>query len=66
MLVPCAIALDRWAAAGRFDTAFYLVQAVELIAGAANFVLMGLNVRDGPRIAGRLRVASTAPVARVP
>lgn len=66
VLVPCAIALDRWAAAGRFDTAFYVVQAVELIAGAANFVLMGLNVRDGLRMTGRLRVASTAPVARVP
>ena len=61
VLVPCAIVLNRWAAAGSFDTSFYVVQAIELIAGAANFVLMGLNVRDGLRLAGRLRV--TPPVA---
>ena len=60
------IAFDRWAAAGRFDTAFYVVQAAEPVAGTVNFVLMGLNVRDGLRIAGRLRVASSAPVARAP
>ncbi len=61
VLVPCAIALSRWAAAGAFDTAFYVVQAIELIAGAANFALMGLNVRDGLRMAGRLRISP--PVA---
>ncbi len=55
VLVPCAIVLNRWAAAGAFDTAFYGVQAVELIAGAINLVLMGMNVRDGFRMAGRLR-----------
>ena len=55
VLVPCAIALNRWAAAGTFDSTFYIVQAIELIAGAINFVLMGLNVRDGLRMAGRLR-----------
>jgi hypothetical protein len=60
VLLPCAIALDRWAAAGSFDTAFYVVQAVELAAGATNFVLMGLNVRDGLRMAGRLRPAQPA------
>jgi hypothetical protein len=57
LLVPCAIVLDRWAAAGRFDTAFYAVQAVELVAGAANLWLMGLNVRDGLRMSGRRRPA---------
>lgn len=55
VLVPCAIVLDRWAAAGAFDTAFYVVQAIELIAGAANLALMVLNARDGLRMAGRLR-----------
>lgn len=55
VLVPCAIVLNRWAAAGTFDTAFYVVQAIELIAGAANLALMGLNARDGLRMAGRLR-----------
>lgn len=47
--------LNRWAAAGSFDTAFYVVQAIELLAGAANVALMGLNARDGLRMAGRLR-----------
>jgi hypothetical protein len=55
VLVPCAIVLSRWASAGAFDTTFYLVQAIELIAGAANLTLMGLNARDGMRLTGRLR-----------
>lgn len=55
VLVPCAIVLNRWAAAGSFDTAFYVVQTIELMAGATNLALMGLNVRDGLRMAGRLR-----------
>ena len=60
VLVPCAIVLDRWATAGSFDTAFYVVQAIELVAGATNLVLMGLNARDGLRMAGRLRSRATA------
>lgn len=60
VLVPCAIVLNRWAAAGSFDTTFYLVQAIELIAGATNLTLMGLNARDGMRMAGRLRGRSPA------
>ena len=55
VLVPCAIVLNRWAAAGTFDTTFYVVQAIELIAGATNLALMGLNARDGLRMVGRLR-----------
>lgn len=54
VLVPCALLLDHWAGVGRFDTAFYLVQGVELLAGATNLALMGLNLRDGLRMAGRL------------
>lgn len=60
VLVPCAIVLNRWAAAGSFDTAFYVVQAVELLAGATNLTLMCLNVRDGLRMAGRLKVTPSA------
>jgi hypothetical protein len=60
VLVPCAITLDRWAAAGTFHTAFYAVQIVELVAGATNFLLMGLNLRDGLRMAGRLRQAKAS------
>lgn len=55
VLLPCAIVLDRWASAGAFGAAFYWVQGIELLAGAANLALMGLNVRDGLRMSGRLR-----------
>lgn len=55
ILVPCAIFLNQWAAAGIFDTTFYLVQGLELLAGATNLRLMGLNIRDGLRMSGRLR-----------
>jgi hypothetical protein len=55
VLVPSAIFLNRWATAGTFDTTFYVVQVIELIAGAINLTLMGLNMRDGLRMAGRLR-----------
>lgn len=65
VLVPCAIFLDRWAAAGSFDSTFYRVQAVELFAGAINLTLMGLNARDGLKMSGRLRPAP-APAARAP
>ncbi|MBF0642221.1 hypothetical protein [Pseudomonas protegens] len=54
VLVPCAIVLNQWASAGSFDTGFYVVQVIELIAGATNLTLMGLNVRDGLRLSGRL------------
>jgi len=57
VLVPCALVLDRWASAGDFGAAFYAVQGVELVAGAVNLALMGLNVRDGLRLAGRWRAA---------
>ena len=53
ILIPAAIYLDHLAAAGDFGTAFYLVQALELLAGATNLTLMALNVRDGLRLTGR-------------
>ena len=55
ILVPAAWFLAGKAAAGAFDTVFYVVQAVELIAGAANLSMMGLNIRDGLRMTGKLR-----------
>lgn len=55
ILVPAAIFLDRWASAGVFDTRFQVLQAVELLAGAANLTMMGMNMRDGMRLSGRLR-----------
>ena len=55
VLVPCAIFLSQRAAADAFDTTFYAVQALELLAGAVNLTLMGLNIRDGIRMSGRQR-----------
>ncbi|MCU0958121.1 MAG: hypothetical protein MUF55_12640 [Hydrogenophaga sp.] len=58
VLVPCAWLLAQWAAAGQLDARFYAVQALELLAGAVNLGLMGLNIRDGLRLSGRLRAGS--------
>lgn len=54
VLVPCALFLAVKAGAGEFDTLFAAVQAVEYAAGAGNLALLGLNMRDGLRLAGRL------------
>ena len=53
ILVPAAVFLAFRAAAGQFDAAFYAVQTLELIAGATNFTLMALNMRDGRSIRHR-------------
>ncbi len=55
VLVPSAIFLATKANANDFDTMFYTVQAIELIAGATNFTLLGLNIRDGLKLTGRRR-----------
>ncbi|HTT13674.1 MAG TPA: hypothetical protein VMG60_22640 [Burkholderiaceae bacterium] len=60
VLVPSAIFLNRLASAGTFDATFYILQALELLAGATNLSLMGMNLRDGLRLSGRLRVAPPA------
>jgi hypothetical protein len=60
VLLPCALLLNHWAAAGSFGAAFYAVQALELAAGALNLTLMGLNMRDGLRLTGRRRAATRA------
>lgn len=54
VLVPCAVFLQARAAAGDFGGAFTLVQGIELVAGAVNLTLMGLNLRDGLALTGRL------------
>jgi hypothetical protein len=55
VLIPSALFLASKARAAEFDAAFYTVQALELIAGAANVALLGLNMRDGLKMKGRLR-----------
>jgi CDGSH-type Zn-finger protein len=54
VLMPCAFFLASLAAKGQFTATFYAVQAVELVAGLVNLTLMGLNIRDGLRLTGRI------------
>ncbi|MDK3072163.1 hypothetical protein QO034_03490 [Sedimentitalea sp. JM2-8] len=58
ILVPSALYLSAKAQAGAFDAAFYAVQGLELVAGAVNILLLGLNMRDGLRLTGRRRPAA--------
>jgi hypothetical protein len=55
VLLPAAFYLHSKALAGDFDTNFYAIQAVELIAGATNLWLLSKNMYDGLKLAGRLR-----------
>ncbi|WP_039017771.1 FAD-dependent oxidoreductase [Halocynthiibacter namhaensis] len=59
ILLPMAFVLEAKASAGTFDTLFYILQGVELIAGTTNLTLMGLNMRDGLRLTGRNSRASS-------
>jgi len=54
ILLPAAIYLNIWAASGMFDTRFYLVQGLELIVGLINLTLMGMNMRDGLKLSGKI------------
>ena len=57
VLVPSAIFLAWKANAGSLDATFATVQTLELIAGALNISLLGLNMRVGLRMrANRLRL----------
>lgn len=47
ILLPCAFFLNNRASAGQFESVFYIVQIVELIAGMANLTLLGLSMKDG-------------------
>lgn len=55
ILIPSALYLSFKASTASFDTTFYAVQGLELLAGAANITLLGLNMRDGLKMKGRLR-----------
>jgi hypothetical protein len=58
ILVPLALYLNAKAANGQFDAWFYAAQGLELLAGAANLSLIGLNFRDGLRLSRRRSLAS--------
>ena len=55
VLIPSALFLASKAQAGEFDGNFYAVQALELLAGATNITLLGLNMRDGLKMKGWFR-----------
>ena len=50
ILVPATIFLAIRARAGQFDASFYVVQVAELVAGAANLMLLIANARAGGRL----------------
>jgi hypothetical protein len=55
VLVPCALFLAYKARGGELDASFAAVQTLELAAGLVNLILLGLNIRDGLILSGRLR-----------
>jgi len=55
VLISSALFLASKARAAEFDAGFYGVQALELVAGATNITMLGLNMRDGLKMKGRLR-----------
>lgn len=59
ILMPSAFFLAAKASSTEFDIAFYTVQTLELVAGASNLILLGLNLRDGLKLTGRLRNRTT-------
>ena len=62
ILLPSAFYLASKSATGSFDAWFYGVQTLELVAGAANLTMMGLNIRDGLKMTGRISNARTNQV----
>jgi len=47
VLLPSAFFLNSLSQQGIFDSWFYGVQGIELVAGAINISLLGLNAKDG-------------------
>lgn len=50
VLLPAAFFLAWKAGNGELDRCFFVVQVVELLAGATNITLLSLNMRDGLRL----------------
>lgn len=60
VLIPSALFLAAKAEARDFDTLFYAVQVLELLAGAVNISLLGLSMRDGLRLTRGRRLPAAA------
>lgn len=54
VLLPCAYFLSSRASDHNFDTWFYVAQFVEVAASTLAVVMIGLNIRDGLALRGRL------------
>lgn len=63
VLLPSAFVLSSWANDGRFDSTFYALQGLELLAGAVNITLLVMNMRDGLRLSGYLTPKRPVPEA---
>jgi hypothetical protein len=68
VLLPAAVTLRSLAATGDFGMTFIVVQVVELVGGAVNLTLLGLNARAGRLLTAarrrrqrNARVAATTP-----
>ncbi|KXI22765.1 hypothetical protein [Photobacterium sanguinicancri] len=55
ILIPAAYFLAAWSAEGLFDTRYWLLQVIELLAGATNATMISLNIRDGVRLGKKPR-----------
>ena len=51
VMVPAALFLNSKATAAEFDSLFYAVQLLELAVGVVQLTLMGMNFRDGRKLA---------------
>lgn len=58
ILLPLAILLYLRAAAGLFDSFFYTMQALELLAGSTQLALLAGNFRDGRNMTRGKRLAA--------
>ncbi|MBW6419452.1 hypothetical protein [Celeribacter sp. PS-C1] len=57
-LVPSALILLPLAMQGQGGQLYWAIQTVELLAGATNLTLLGLNMREGLRLSRRRMVAA--------
>lgn len=58
VLLPSAFYLATQSSKNIFDNWFYIIQAIELIAGFSNLRLMLLNILDGLKMTGKLKKAA--------
>ena len=63
VLLPASFFLSKWAAAQDFDGWYYGLQTIEIAASSVVFAMVGLNIRDGLALRGRIAAQGvTGPV----